>query len=1242
MTVFRAVLGWEVRSALRRVSTWVYFWLCFALAFIPMLFLTGAIDLGVLGPTRMLGNSPYVLVHLMSLVGVLVLSVTAAIAGQALHRDYDVGVEQLLYATPLTKAGFLGGRFAGAIVVNLIVLAGIGVGAAIGAAGPWVEADKVAPFDLAAHVEVYVMYVVPNMLLTAAIFFALVALTRQMMPVYVGGVLLLIGHSIASHLLEDLDNKKLAAMLDPFGFRAYELVTQYWSLAEKNEEHLPLTGIILWNRLTWIAVAGALFAVAVWRFRFAYTAEDAKAKPEPGAPALVPAAETFLNRVQLAALPAVTRRSGPRARWAQFASVVRRSFSRIVNNRYFAAIVGAGLLFLAVTAQEAGRLYGTPTWPVTYQVAEVLMSTMGAFVLVVIAVYSGELVWAERDVKSHQIVDATSVPTWIQFLGKLSALWAMIALLLFVMLLAGIVTQAVKGYYTFEIGLYLQTLYGEYFTGLLLLSAAAMTIHVMVNHKYVGHLAVILVLLGVNLILPLLGLERGLYLYGHNPGMIYSDMNGWGPFLAPFVWYRLYWIAFVVMMLVVTDLFWVRGEETSPSWRARLARLRFNRHSRAALTGGGIAFIGLGGFLFFNTDVLNLHRSTKENRHLQAERERKYKRYELAPQPRVMAMSIRVDLSPKGQDFRVAGRYVLRNKTPFPIDTIHLGINEFFVIDSLRFDGGSVHVVADSVLDYHMYRLTKPLAPGDSTVMHFGLSSETRGIPNRVQNTYVVENGSFLSSHVFLPQVGYWDEAELRDEGEREKEKLPRREPMRSPSDPAASRNNYVSSDADWIRFEATVSTDPDQVAIAPGYLQREWTENGRRVFQYVMDAPILNFWAVLSGRYAVKRDTWRDVDISVFHHPEHTYNLDRMVAGVKKALDYYTEQFGPYQHRQVRIVEFPRYTPFAQSLPNLIPYSEGIGFIARIEKKDDIDYPFYVTAHEVAHAWWGHQLIGADAQGTTMLSETLSQYSALMVMEKAYGTRNMRRFLEYELDSYLTGRSTESRRELPLQLVENQPYVHYNKGSLVMYALRDYIGEARVNRVLRRFLDEHKFRGPPYPTSLQLVQALRAETPDSLKYLIEDLFEKVTLYQLRTDSVVLTDAAGQPGKFAVDIWVKASKSRADTVGRETEIAMHDWIDIGVYRNAAKGDTSADKNGVPLYLAKQRVDSGPRHFRIVVDERPIRAGIDPLHKLTDRITLDNVVGVRDRATRPPRASRRDTTRRDSVPRDSVLRDSVRP
>ncbi|MGD6053416.1 M1 family aminopeptidase, partial [Xanthomonas citri pv. citri] len=128
---------------------------------------------------------------------------------------------------------------------------------------------------------------------------------------------------------------------------------------------------------------------------------------------------------------------------------------------------------------------------------------------------------------------------------------------------------------------------------------------------------------------------------------------------------------------------------------------------------------------------------------------------------------------------------------------------------------------------------------------------------------------------------------------------------------------------------------------------------------------------------------------------PKHEFNVDRMIAATKKSLDYFQANFTPYQHRQVRIIEFPAYARFAQSFANTIPFSESIGFVADLRDPAAVDYVFYVTAHEVAHQWWAHQVIGADAQGSTMLSESLSQYSALMVMEKEYGRAKMRRFLK-------------------------------------------------------------------------------------------------------------------------------------------------------------------------------------------------------------------------------------------------------
>jgi aminopeptidase N len=365
------------------------------------------------------------------------------------------------------------------------------------------------------------------------------------------------------------------------------------------------------------------------------------------------------------------------------------------------------------------------------------------------------------------------------------------------------------------------------------------------------------------------------------------------------------------------------------------------------------------------------------------------------------------------------------------------------------------------------------------------------------------------------------------------------------------------------------------------------------------MDAPILDFFAVQSARYAVAKDRWHDVAIEVYYQPGHEYNLARMIDATKAGLDYFTKNFGPYQYRQFRIIEFPRYATFAQSFPNTVPYSEGIGFIARVrdDDPDDIDYPYYVTAHELAHQWWGHQVPGANVQGETMLVETLAQYSALMVMKRKYGEAKMQRFLRYELDRYLIGRSTEQKKELPLALVENQDYIHYRKGSLVMYALADYIGEDNLNRAIRAYRDKWAYKGPPYSTTKDLLAEIRAVTPPSLAYVIDDFFDSITLYDNRALSA--TAKALPDGRYEVTLDVYARKVKADELGKESEAPLHDLIDIGVL----------DANNEPLFLEKRRIDRETTTFTVVVAKKPARAGIDPYNKLIDRRPRDNTVAV---------------------------------
>lgn len=1227
--MFWRIASHEISYRLRKASTHTYFLLFFALSYLLVNAAGGAFGSGTViiagtGPNTLV-NSPFVLAITIAFLSLLGVIITAAFMGQTIHRDYDNGIDPLIFTTPVKKRDYLGGRFAGALLVNLYIFTAFGLGLMAGEITPWLDADKFGAFRLSGYVQPYVLFVIPNLLFTGALFFALAATTRQMLPNYIGGVLLFLGYNLASLLVgaDAIQNSDVAMALDPFGFITLQQVTRYWTVAQQNAQVPALAGPMLYNRLLWVGLGLAAFGALYARFRFAHGGEGRSWRarlptwlggkktdaPDAGAPETQTQPARLISRLQL---PAVTRSFSLGSRARQFLDLSKRSFLEIVRDKYFYAILAAGVGFLLIGSDQVGRMSGTTVYPVTRIVADTLAGHLALFVIILIAFYAGRLVWRERDLGINQIHDAMPLSGSVFFASKLAALVGMVALLMGVVMTTGIATQAAYGYYRFEIGVYLQMLFGAQLLNYVLFCVLALTIHTVVNHKYLGHFLIIAYFVGMSF-LSQLGLEHQLWRFSSGVGMPYSDMNGFGPFVERFTWMALHWSGVAVLLAVVAHLLWVRGTDASLKARWRHLRQRFSPQVGATVACVGLGLLGTGAFIVYNTNALNTFRTDDEQKALAAEYEKTYEKYKDRPQPRITAADLTVNLYPDRRDAEIQGRYRLRNKTNRPIDSVHVnlsgGDNE---TRALSFAGRQAQaVLTDSVQNYRIYRLARPLAPGDTLAMRFEQAVVTEGFSNSGPNTQVVENGTFLSSGV-LPGLGYDESAELSNPDDRKNYGLAPEPRMPALGDSSAQRDTYITDDADWIDFSATVSTSAEQRAFAPGTLVRSWTgEDGRSHFRYRAQAPMLNFYTFLSGNYAQAQGQWhpdssgaRPVDLSIYYAPAHDFNIERMMTAAKKSLDYFTANFGPYQNDYLRIIEFPRYRGgFAQAFLGTVPFSESMGFILRVDEEEDINFPFYVTAHEVAHQWWAHQIVGANVQGATVLSETLAQYSALMVMEEAYGKDAIHRFLEYELDRYLMGRSQEERKELPLMRVENQQYIHYRKGALVMYALKDYMGEDRLNRALRRFVTDEKFTQPPYPTSRDLVGHIERAAPDSLQPVIDDFFRKIVLYENRASEATYTQT--DSGRYRVELAVNAKKVEADSLGSATEVEMGDWIDVGVFAPAEAGNDLGD----PLYLEKHQIESGEQTITVTVDEQPARAGIDPYRKLIDRDTGDNVTGV---------------------------------
>ena len=1154
-------------------------------------------------------NSPLAIVGAFAVPASLLILFYPSIIGSTISRDFESEMHTILYSYPFSKLQYLGAKFfSGFFIVNVILFV-VFTAISLGFVLPGTNQDIVIPFDLKSYSDVYLMIVLPNLFFYSSIIFGVVTFTRNVYVGFISVIIIIIIESLFEGLFSNPDNRFIAALLEPSGTSAVDYYTRYWTVSEQNELYIPLGELIIYNRLIYLSLASIvlisiykLFSFSQNAFTFSFNKKDSKRLTKSNFGGI-----TKIN------LPTFKLDFSLKNDLNKLWNLSNIDFKYILRNWSFISIVILALLFNLIGLSELGDVFGTPTYPRTWKMLEAGL-TFTLFINVSTFLFTANLLHRSRTSNINQLIDTTPTPNWIFLGSKFLAIVKMQLLLLSLIMISGILFQTYNGYYDFEIGHYLYELIVLSLISYIIWALLSFLIITLTTERLLGFFIMIVLFIGIPL-LSLAGVEQSIFKYNAGTGFSYSDMDGYGSSLNRFFLYKIYWLSLGLVFYILTYLFYYRGLPSNFRERISVAGSRFKGKYPKFLGLFMLIFLSSGGYLYYETNILNERTSSKERELQTVEWEKKYKKYENYDQPRIVAVNVDVNIYPNTLDANASGTYSMVNKTSITIDSLFLDHND--AISTFEFDKETDLVLEDTLYNFDIYRLKKPLYPGDSLKLSFSVKNK----PNTIirKNSTVVSNGTFINNGLF-PTFGY-PGGELRDDKTREKYDLPPNKLKPHPSDSTALGNTYISKDADWIDFEATVSTSKDQIAIAPGYLQKEWIEGDRRYFHYKMDSKILNFYAFNSAKYEVVEDQWNDVKLEIYYHKDHDYNLDRMMKGMKAALEYCSSNFSPYQHRQLRIIEFPRTSGgFAQSFPNTVPFSEDIGFIAKVDDSEEggNDYAFFVSVHEVAHQWWAHQVIGADVLGATMLSESLSEYVTLKVIEQVNGKKKMRKFLKRSLDTYLTQRTFERKRENALMYNDGQGYIHYQKGSLVFYALSDYIGEKTLNKALSKYVKKVAFQEPPYTTSIDLLNHIKEVTPDSLNYLLDDMFETITLYQNRvieTKSEKLDN-----GKYKVDIEFKVSKYRNDEKGRafygdrekdsityqtvdmkkpEYSVFLEDYIDIGIF-----GEDD-DENETELYLKKHKISSIHNKVSIIVDKEPKEVGIDPYNKLIDTNSEDN-------------------------------------
>ncbi|MCP4656900.1 MAG: hypothetical protein GY856_15930, partial [bacterium] len=611
--MIRAIVFFELRYQIRRPLLWLMFGVFFMLALGYALNENFRPDVALFNVHR---NAPAVIVQHLGTLSVYSLLFTTVFVAGAILRDFDQRTHALFFSQPMRRLDYLLGRFLGAFLISVTVYLGSVAGLLLGYQMPWLDPQQMGPFMASPYLWALFVLALPNLFFLSAVFFSLASLTRSMLKTFLGVVGFFGVYTISGRIIAVFDNRYLGALADPFGNGALGEVIRYWTAPECNRMVPELSGVLLHNRLLWLAVAVAVLGFALSRFRYAARSRPGKSPAGPQALSL----GTGTTAGSLA-LPPVERTFTFQAAFRQFLHQTRVEVTAVFRGVPFLILLAFAMLSLLGSASTATMV---PAHPVTQLMIQAIDGNY-PFILLIVMFYSGELIWRERAVKLSEILDAMPVPHWVYLSAKLAAL----TLAAIAFTLAGILTaigsQIAQGYYRFELPLYAKA-FVILVLPLMLVSILASFVQVASGKKFVGYLLMVVYVV-IRRTQGYLSLEHTLYRYAETPSGPYSDMNGFGHFVAPLVWFDLYWAFAAAILTSLAVLLWVRGTETGLRTRLRVVAQRFRGPMRLALPAAVIGFLSTGAWIFYNTNVVNEYLPRHKTYARQADYEKNFRRY---------------------------------------------------------------------------------------------------------------------------------------------------------------------------------------------------------------------------------------------------------------------------------------------------------------------------------------------------------------------------------------------------------------------------------------------------------------------------------------------------------------------------------------------------------------------------------------------------------------------------------------
>ncbi|MFT3908034.1 MAG: M1 family aminopeptidase [Ferruginibacter sp.] len=1009
-------------------------------------------------------NSAYQISFITAFISLTTIFFSTVFASQLLFKELDAHVELLIFSTPLKKYQYTYGRYAALFVLSFVCVLLLTTSFLLGQLSYGDEAKKTS-FVFAYYAYPVFVFVFINTFFVTAVLSFVRWFWKNKLLVYVSGLLLYIFYMVtliysgsplmAQSLPQSQQAQFISALSDPFGLSAFFYQTSRWAIEQRNTELISLTNIFLINRLGVLMIAIGFIFFGARRFSFIEKARNKKRR------SIFVVEENKINSTY----SPVHISHGFVARLNALFSFSKIYLVYILKSIPF--VLTAMVLLFAVGMEMYAEIEKGIRIPQKYAstglMVQTILQNFHGLCMIAVLYYAHELYWKSKN-SNFYFIEQSTANSRAGFFAKWFSLAVVICLFSVLMIIEGLVFQILYKYPVIEWHVYA---YVFLFAALplVLLAGLVLLIQKIVHQQYIGLgltalvASVMTTMLGRKIIsYPLLKFLRSL-------DIDYSDMNGFGAYATANTILLLFGSGIIITLMLVFNL----PKKSLLKWPSITALVLLTMMS-----------------CYTGTKLMSGYQPKNEETtwNAKAGYEKLYRKYQQLPQPVITDVQTTIDLFPQKNAYNIQGIYVLENNGQQPINKVILNFSDGFTINKAVLINGNEKIFIKD--QYQLIELKEDMLPGKKANFEFNISYNWKTVNGHQPLNAIVENGSFMRISRYYPSFGYMPGNEIEEEDIRKNFQLGKATPEKSFDAPKILNNEF-------INLDMTISTTSKQTAIGVGELVNHWAKNDRNYFQYKTTSPIPFRFAVSSAVYASKKELYKGKQFEIYYHPLHYENVEHLLKNAKLSMDYCEVNFGPYPFKTFRFAEISNFTRgfAATAYPATIFMNEDPIFHANIKADQQQDVINELAGHELSHLWWGNNQISPDDRaGAAMLTETLAMYTEMMLLKKMYGREEMLKRIKMHLGIYLAGRGFT--KEPPLYKAGNEDrYISYSKGAVVMYQLSELIGEDKVNHALRNFLEKNKYPNPR-PVTMDFINELLLVADVKFHTAIENMFMKV------------------------------------------------------------------------------------------------------------------------------------------------------